>query len=75
MLGQTIRATENKAALAIAVVPVGALPTPLKAHAAPEPDYDEHAIIVHWPEGDDNKSARMLLQQEIAAAAEPVTRY
>ena len=32
---------------------------------APPPD--RHAVILGWPEGDVNKSARMLLQQQLAA--------
>ena len=74
-LGQTIRAKEGLAALAVAIVPVTSLPKPLAGHAAPEPNYAEHAIIAGWPSGEDNKSARILLQQQIAANAEPVRRY
>ena len=71
-LGRTIRAPH--AALAISAVGVGRLPRQLSCLEAPEPDFEEHAVIAGWPDGEDNKSVRMSLLQEIAAAAEPV-RY
>lgn len=69
-LGQTIRS--DRKALAIAIAQAGLLPRELRCVEAPEPSYHEHAVILGWPDGDDAKSARMSLQQEIAAAAEPL---
>lgn len=69
-LGKFIRSPLN--AVAIAELPVARLPLELACRPAPEPDFDEHAVILGWPDGEDNKSARLSLQQQVAAAVDSI---
>lgn len=68
-LGRTIRQKDGLSAIAalrLGVEPVANLG--LACVPAPElPDFAEHAVIVGWPPGDDNKSARQDLQNGLAA--------
>lgn len=69
-LGRVIRAKDKLQALAAIEVPVAQVKSvpPLMCEPAPElPDFHEHGVIVGWPASDEDKDARLALQQELAS--------
>ena len=66
-LGRTIRTIEGKSAIAALEVPVAAvIKAQLKCEAVPEPNYDEHGVVIGW--NPEDKSRRVSAQQELAAS-------
>lgn len=67
-LGRTIRQQEGLSAIAALRLDVGRIEgLTLRCEPAPMEDFAEHGVIINWPSGDDNKSAREDLRNGLAA--------
>lgn len=68
-LGRSIRAKDGLSAIAAVTLPTAAVEkTGLQCEPAPEPDFEEHGVVIGWdPE---NKDRRLSMQQSLAAAAD-----
>lgn len=67
-LGRTVR--PDKTAVAAAEISVSDVEAAqLNCEPLPQPDYDEHGVILGWNADPDSKDARLSAQQELAARA------
>ncbi|MBF4049635.1 hypothetical protein ISI15_16525 [Burkholderia pseudomallei] len=74
-LGRTVRA--GKAAIAVVEISVQAIEAAqLVCEPLPQPDYDEHGVVLGWSNDPEAKDARMSAQQDLVAgiSAEQVRR-
>lgn len=68
-LGNTIRTNVGKKAIAAIELSVARIhQTGLTCAPMPEPDFAEHGVVLGWDPDPDSKSARLLAQQDLAAA-------
>ena len=68
-LGRTLRAAENKNAIAaLEITTASAREVGLQCKPAPQANYPEHGVIVGWLSGSDDKPKRISAQQEMVAA-------
>lgn len=67
-LGRTIRAQQGLSAIAAVKLSVSAVTSSgLACEAAPEPDFEEHGVIVGWNPDPNAKDERLALQADLAA--------
>ena len=68
-LGRSIRAQEGLSAVAAVKLPTAAVEiVGLRCESAPEPDFEEHGVVIGWDS--ENKDLRLSMQQSLAAAAD-----